>query len=237
MLVPGAAFEGRQVLVDNQSRAQPAFGQRKGAFAEAGQDEKVEPAPILLHTQIDHRLAELVLLVDILQRVGLVDDVDQMARFGDTPEDLVDAAQQVPVTLARRDIGLADVEMGAFVVPAGQPQEGDEDRAGAAVLAAVADLGLRQQRRFDAAELALELRRLGKPTQFGRHEAGNADVAGEGGGGDHGKYHRREQRHASADWRAEFHRIRFSTFFTKSRSRRPVLKANSPNTRSVLFLV
>ena len=58
-------------------------------------------------------MAELVFAVDVLNRVVLVDDVDEMARFGDTPEDLVDADHEVPVVADMQPVGLAHIGVGS----------------------------------------------------------------------------------------------------------------------------
>ena len=64
-----------------------------------------------------HGLAQLGLLVRMAGQVGLVDDVDQMARFGDAPEHPVDAQAQFPFAAAQRaaqqQIGLAQIALAA----------------------------------------------------------------------------------------------------------------------------
>ena len=40
---------------------------------------------------MNHGLAQLGLFVGVFHEVGLIDDIDQVARFGDAPEHPVDA--------------------------------------------------------------------------------------------------------------------------------------------------
>ena len=89
LLEPGIEFG--LLLGDRQGAAQAGLVPGEGAFAEAGQDEEAEVAPVAQQVQVGHGLAQLVFRVDVLDQVGLVDDIDQMARFGDAPEDLADA--------------------------------------------------------------------------------------------------------------------------------------------------
>ncbi|MDA0229775.1 MAG: hypothetical protein O3B21_06255 [Proteobacteria bacterium] len=64
-----------------------------------------------------HRLAEFFLLIRALHQIGLVDDIDQMTRFGNAPKHLVDAGAQFPLAVLEfteeQAIGLANVPMGA----------------------------------------------------------------------------------------------------------------------------
>ena len=47
-----------------------------------------------------HGLAQFQLFVGVFDEVDLVDDIDQMARFGDPPEHTVDAQAQFPFIIA-----------------------------------------------------------------------------------------------------------------------------------------
>ena len=81
-----------------------------------------------------HGLAQLGLLVRMVDQVGLVDDVDQMARFGDAPEHPVDAEAQFPFAAAQRaaqqQIGFAQIAMGAGRVGGVGAEERRQGEAG-----------------------------------------------------------------------------------------------------------
>ena len=81
-----------------------------------------------------HGLAQLGLLVRMVDQVGLVDDVDQMARFGDAPEHPVDAEAQFPFAAAQRaaqqQIGFAQIAMGAGRVGGVVAEERRQGEAG-----------------------------------------------------------------------------------------------------------
>ncbi len=68
-----------------------------------------------------HELAELALFVGVLDQVGLVDDVHQVARLGHSPEHAVDAEAQLPFPFTGlaedQEIALAQVGMGTARVP------------------------------------------------------------------------------------------------------------------------
>ena len=70
---------------------------------------------------MDHRLAQLGLLVRVFHEVGLVDDIDQGTRFDDTPEDSIDAHTQFPFAFAdiavQEKISLAEIGVGAVRIP------------------------------------------------------------------------------------------------------------------------
>ena len=44
----------------------------------------------------DHSLSELDIGVEVLDEIGLIDNVDQVLRFGHTPEDFMDAEAKRP---------------------------------------------------------------------------------------------------------------------------------------------
>ena len=66
--------------------------------------------------QIDHRLAEVIITIDVFHRIDLIDDVHEMTRFGNTPEHSMGAHQQLPVATAKAVIGFAQVYMTAPIV-------------------------------------------------------------------------------------------------------------------------
>ena len=63
-----------------------------------------------------HRLAQFDFLVGIFDEVGLIDDIDQIARFRDAPEHPVDSEANLPFTFAQRavqqQVGFAQVGVG-----------------------------------------------------------------------------------------------------------------------------
>ena len=65
---------------------------------------------------MDHGLSQLGLLVRMFDEVGLVDDIDQVVRFYDTPEHLIEAEAQLPLVIAnfaeQQQIGFTQVGMG-----------------------------------------------------------------------------------------------------------------------------
>ena len=69
-----------------------------------------------------HGLAELDFFIWILDEVGLVDDVDEMARFGHPPEDVINAKAQFPLLIFnltnKQEICLAQIAVAAFRVAA-----------------------------------------------------------------------------------------------------------------------
>ena len=69
-----------------------------------------------------HGLAQFLLFVGVFDQVGLVDDIDQVARFGDPPEHTVHTQAQLPFVVAdlavHQNIGFAQVEVRALGVGA-----------------------------------------------------------------------------------------------------------------------
>ena len=123
----GIAFIAGCAGADGQGRAQPSGTAGECALAEEGHEEGVEIAQGRLQAQIDHRLAQLVFAVRILDQVGLVDDIDQMPAFGHPPEHLVDADADIPAIAGIEVVELPDVAMAAGSVLRIEAQEGDED--------------------------------------------------------------------------------------------------------------
>ena len=84
-----------------------------------------------------HGLPELGFFVGMLDQVGLVDDVHQVARFGDSPEHPVRAETQLPFAVAElaeyKQVGFTHVEMGAArvrAVVAEERRQGDASALG-----------------------------------------------------------------------------------------------------------
>lgn len=134
------------VGIDDQRRAQASLAAGEGAFAEPGQQKEVERAVFQYLGDAHHGLAQLVLAVDVLDQVGLIDDVDQVLGFGHPPEYLVDAGANLPAVGYVEVVELADISVGAFFVRAVDPQEGDDSQPPLAVAPAMAEFGLETER-------------------------------------------------------------------------------------------
>ena len=62
----------------------------KVLFAKAAHGEQAKRSPISIKCGVQHGLTELVLTVDIVRTIGLIDDIDQVNRFGYSPKDFID---------------------------------------------------------------------------------------------------------------------------------------------------
>ena len=60
-----ACLQDGCVLADWLRCSEPPFGVRKIAFAESRQNKDALPGPTLLHTCVQHRLAELIFFVGV----------------------------------------------------------------------------------------------------------------------------------------------------------------------------
>ena len=178
----GPALVGRKVVVDPERRAQPAGAAREGAQAVVGDREQLGRAPVAGEREMGHGLAQLGLLVRMVDQVGLVDDVDQMARFGDAPEHPVDAEAQFPFAAAQRaaqqQIGFAQIAMGAGRVGgvvAEERRQGETGRPGDLEI----EFGLGDQPGVIAA-LAVMGGGLREPAALHRHTPGKLVLGGRG---------------------------------------------------------
>ena len=89
----------------------------KGCFLPgAQQSEQVQTAPAPLGGDLNHRLPEPVLPIDVLDEIDLVDHVHQMPRLGDAPEDRVEAGQQLPRVPPVAPVCLAEIEVSPLVI-------------------------------------------------------------------------------------------------------------------------
>ena len=125
-------------------------------------------------------MTELVFAVDIFHRVGLIDDVDQVTGFGDSPEDLAHAHQQRPALGLVRPVELPNVRVGAVIVVSVPADEGDEGQPVEALVP------LREKLEFDIERgrsggvvLFLVERFSRKGAHFGTEFPGDAPVARE----------------------------------------------------------
>ena len=132
----GAALVEGVVVVEGQRVAQAAPGPRKGAGTVVGQAENLDHSPIRGPGEMGHGLAQLFLFVGVFDQIGLVDDIDQVARFRHSPEHPVDPEAQLPFTAVAlaepQQIGLAQVEMGSVRVGAVVAEKGGQRKAAAA---------------------------------------------------------------------------------------------------------
>jgi len=64
-----------------------------------------------MEVEIDHRLAELLLGIGVVDVVRLIDDIDEVTGFGLSPENLAKTNHQIPVVGKVLPICLAQVEM------------------------------------------------------------------------------------------------------------------------------
>ena len=65
-------------------------------FTKTRQNIEIKDTPIPYQRQVDHGLTQLFLSVRVFNVVRLVDYINQMLRFCDTPEHLADAGSQLP---------------------------------------------------------------------------------------------------------------------------------------------
>ena len=140
--------------IHRQGGSEPPVQARKRALAEAGQNIQVNLAPIVKFGDIDHRLAQVVLAVQVFDQVDLVDDVDQMVRFRHPPEHLVEAGQDFPAVGLIEPIGLADIKVGALAIAGIQTQIRNKTELVLAAFGPVAELRLDNQGYFGIPLLA-----------------------------------------------------------------------------------
>ena len=109
------------------------------------QREEFRHAPLAGQGEVDHELPELGFFVGVLDQVGLVDDIHQVARFRHPPEHPVRAEAQLPLAVAEfaehQEVGLPHVEVGAAGVAAVVAEEGRQGDASAFFVLGV-ELGL-----------------------------------------------------------------------------------------------
>ena len=82
-----------RLIGDRQRSSQPGTISDERPFPKQREIEEVERSPRPLEREVDHRLAELVFKVDILDEVRLIDDVHEVPRLGDAPEHLPDTGK------------------------------------------------------------------------------------------------------------------------------------------------
>ena len=139
-------FVDGTIAVDRQRRSQPAVDTRVVTLPEIRHDVGTQQSPILLPGEIHHRLAELVLAVDVAGGIRLVDDVHQVRGLGDAPEHRVDAREQLDRVALPRPVGLLQIDQVAFLVHRVPAQERNDRGTLVAFRIAPAQLGRRSKR-------------------------------------------------------------------------------------------
>ena len=114
------------VVQHRREAAQATLAAGIRALAEERHHEQVQGSPVPLQREVHHRLAELVLAIDVLHAVGLIHDVHQMDRFCGAPEHLAGARQERPSVAQPQGAGLAHIEMRATPVVRVQAQHGGQ---------------------------------------------------------------------------------------------------------------
>ena len=84
----------------HERQAQAARSARKGAGAVIGQTQYFHHTPIARPSEMDHGLPQLGLSGRMFDEIDLIDYIDQVLRFGDAPEHLIDAHAQLPFAVA-----------------------------------------------------------------------------------------------------------------------------------------
>ena len=79
-------FKARIAHRYRNRRSEPTLNPGVRPLSESGQDEQVQRPPIPNQGQVDHRLTQFILAINILDQIGLVDDIHQMQRFRDPPK-------------------------------------------------------------------------------------------------------------------------------------------------------
>jgi hypothetical protein len=80
---------------------------------------------------VDHGLPQLVLTVNILNKVRLVHDVHQMNKLRSSPEHLAHTNTKLPFLAKEQVIQLSNIEMSPFWICAVEPGIGDKGKSGA----------------------------------------------------------------------------------------------------------
>lgn len=145
MMAPAFGRIARLVRLERIRQLRMAALAGKRALALQRHQEQFERARLVLNERdVEHRLAELALVVEIFDEIGLVDDVDQVARFGHAPVHAAQAGAELDVFADLRVVQLADVGVAALVVARIDAAEDFADDALAPVVPFVEDLGRRR---------------------------------------------------------------------------------------------
>ena len=166
MLVSVIMFIKSAVGIHRKRPAQTSILAGKCALAEPGQEIGFQQAPVALPGHTQGLLAQLVFAVTVLDRIGLVDDVDEVAGFGHAPEHLDGAGLQRDRVATIAIIGLSNVEVRAFIIHTVQSGPGDKHPLVTPVFAAPAEIAFQNERGLNIIGLAGIGRILGEPAGF-----------------------------------------------------------------------
>ena len=210
--------------VDVRFGAQAPFAPRVGPLAEPRQHEEIEHAPVSAEGEVQERLAQLGLEVDVLHEVRLVDDVDEMVGLGDSPEHAPEPGAKLEVVEHPLVHQLPHVEVRAPVVGGVEPQEGREHQALPVVVERVVELGLDREREA-MVPLGKVLGCVQEDARLDLHAA--AHLQGAKRRRDREQRSRGENRpgapgHKNRPVAGAHHRVRLSALRSKSRSVSPV---------------
>ncbi len=167
---------------DRKRTAQARIVGIERPLAEKRHSIEIEAAPIAEEREIDHGLAQELVAVDVFNRIGLVDDVHQMARFGDAPEHAMGADQHLPVHAAVAVMRFAHVEMRAPIIVEIETTERHEVQRLAVFVPTVGKIELAEDRRIQMAiVLAGPLRILRERPQLDADHGIALEFSGNGG--------------------------------------------------------
>ena len=130
------------VRIDERLGAQAPLPPQVCPLSKPRQHEQIESTPVADEGEVDERLAELVLAIDVLHEVRLIDDVNQMVGLGDSPEHPADADAKLRIIEHALVQQLPYVEVRPPVIRGIEPQEGREQQALPVVVERVIELGL-----------------------------------------------------------------------------------------------
>ena len=182
----------RRVLRDGKESPEPRVGRGERSLAEGGKVEQLEGAEVQLEREGDHGLAELLLAVQVLDAVGLVDDVDEVARLDHSPEHPVEADDERVTIRQVEPAGEPQVEVGALPVVGVDAKERSDGQTVRSLLRLRDDLGLDQRRGGERlVPLVRELRVSRKAAQLGGEPPRELEL--QGGRLGHGKEKEGEQ--------------------------------------------
>ena len=139
------------IRIDERLGAQAPFLPRERSLSKPRQHEQIQGTPVADEGEVDERLAELVLAVDVLHEIRLIDDVDEMVGLGDSPEHPADPDAKLGLVEHPLIQQFPYVEVRAPVIRRIEPQERREQQALPVVVERVVELGLSGERKAVAA--------------------------------------------------------------------------------------
>ncbi len=169
-----ARLELRTVGIHRERQAEPAGGSGKRPLAEQRHEKDVDRSPALDQREVEHRLPQLLLAIRALHQIRLVDDVHQVLRFGDAPENLPEACPELPAPGHQLPTEHAHVEVRPVSILRVESEERLEQEGLATVVPLHEVLRPESDRERRAALSVLERRARKEPAlhlQFGRQLA------------------------------------------------------------------